>query len=345
MKKKVTMQAIADELKLSKSLVSKALANQSGVSEETKELIRLTAMKLGYRINSSNKSIASSKTGNVVTLIPREDLSDFEYWGKIVRGIEEALSEMHFSMILSGIDISLPTSDGMPTSVSDRKVDGAIILGNIPPAYILAVQSTGIPVVLIDVHYNQLKLDHVLAENYSGGYDAAHYLIDYQHRKIGFVGDISYSYSFTQRFHGFNAAISEFNSRENSGIEAWHFIGSRQNHHTPYSPEELEVALTKPDRPTALVCGNDPIAFDVLQQLEKLNIRCPEDISIIGFDNVQKCDWVTPALTSIDACKDQFGIRAVQMLFRRMDNPEIRSEHTMISTEIIERSSVASLQS
>lgn len=337
------MQTIADELGVSKSLVSKALSNQSGVSEKTKEQIRLTAIKLGYRINSSLQSVPSSKTGNVAAILPREDLQDFEYWGNIVKGIEGELSEKKYSVIVAGIDSSQPTSVGMPSSITDRKVDGALILGQVPLSYILAVQATGIPVVLVDTHHNQLKLDHVLAENFSGGYEATQYLLKKNHRKIGFVGDPSYASSFMQRFNGFNAALHDFNESASVQAEAVHLTATRDHPILPYSPQQLKEALQKPDRPTALVCGNDPVAFDVLQELSTLSIRCPDEISVIGFDNLQKCDWVSPALTSIDASKDLMGVRAAQMLIRRINNPELRSEHTMITTEVVERESVKAL--
>ncbi|NGP44764.1 LacI family transcriptional regulator [Bacillaceae bacterium SIJ1] len=341
MKKKVTMQTIANELGLSKSLVSKALANQTGVSEDTKELIRLTAARLGYRTNSSLKSVPSSKTGNVVVVLPREDLNDFEYWGKIISGIEEKLSEKQYSMILSGIDTSQSTSEGMPSCVSDRRVDGALILGRVPLSYVLAVQATGIPIVLVDTYHNQLKIDHVYAENLSGSYEATQYLLNMNHRKLGFVGDITYAHSFSQRFHGFNIAIQDFNSSANHRAEGFHYIdGAQDEQSLPYCPLQLENALLKHDRPTALVCGNDPIAIHVMQLLDKLAIHCPDDISIVGFDNLQKCKWVHPPLTSIDASKDLMGIRAVEMFLRRIETPELRPEHTMITTEIIERKSV-----
>lgn len=341
--KKVTMQMIADELRLSKSLVSKALANQSGVSEETKERVRLTAMNLGYPINSSNISIISSKTGNVAVLVPRDDLKDFEYWGRIVHGIEKALSGKSFSTILSGIDTAVATSDGMPSCITDRKVDGAIILGAVPLAYILAVQVSGIPVILVDSPHVQMKMDHVLAENYLGGYEATRYLLERGHRKIGFVGDTSYAASFAERHRGFASAVRDFRAERDVEIEAFDFTGDREESVIPYSFGETERRSLKERKLTGLVCGNDPVAFEMLRILESMALSCPQDVSLIGFDNVQKCEWVSPELTSVDACKETMGIRAVQLLFRRMEEAGLRAERIMITTEIVERNSVATI--
>ncbi|WP_309119132.1 substrate-binding domain-containing protein [Paenibacillus sp.] len=342
--KKVTLQMIADQLQISKSLVSKALANQKGVNEETKEKVRLTAMNMGYMINSSALSISASRTGNVAVVVPRSDLKDFEYWGRILHGIEKALSEKSFSMILSGIDPNVATSEGLPSCVTDRKVDGALVLGAVPLAYILAIQVTGIPVVLVDVpHFVQMKLDHVLAENNLGGYDATKYLLDRNHRRIGFVGDVSYASSFAARHAGFLDAVKDFKTEREVEIEAVSFTDARGDSIIPYSLGDADIERIRETGLTGLVCGNDPVAFEVMQSLERVGLSCPQDVSLIGFDNVQKCQWVTPALTSIDACKETMGTRSAEMLFRRMQQTDFRAEHVRITTEIIERESVRSL--
>ncbi|MCD9020369.1 LacI family DNA-binding transcriptional regulator [Cohnella silvisoli] len=344
MAKKITMQQIADELQMSKSLVSKALSNQQGVSEETKERVRLAAIRLGYRVNSSVMNIPASKTGIVAVLLPREDLSDIEYWGEIISNMELELSKQSFSMILSGVDLSLPSSEGIPNCIVDRKVDGALIMGEVPISYILAVQATGIPVILVDSFHYQTKLDHVLAENYSGGYDAARYLLDKGHRKIGFAGDIAYSASFSERYRGYKDAIRDY-SAQNPGaiIEQTDMTSSREGKRIPVSTSQVLSCLEAKNRPSALVCANDPIAILMLQLMERLGLSCPEHVSLIGFDNLRMCEWVSPPLTSVDACKDRMGSRAVQLLFERLNNSESRPEHVMITTSIVERNSVNTL--
>ena len=101
-----------------------------------------------------------------------------------------------------------------------------------------------------------------------------------------------------------------------------------------------EEVLNQEIRPTALVCANDPIAFSVLRLLNKLNLSCPDQISLVGFDNVGQCALLSPPITSIDPCKEQMGIRAVQLLLRRLEEPSQRQEQIRIVTDLVERSSV-----
>lgn len=346
MGKKVTMQMIADELGISKALVSKSLSNQAGVSEETKERIRLAAMRLGYPFNSTLVSVPSSRTGIIALLIPGQDLGDLEYWGEILFAVEKELSKKSFSMIVSAIDNSVPSSRGMPSCIIERKVDGVIIAesGQILSTYIAAVLAAGIPTVMIDPSSIKFKIDYVLADNYYGGYEVARYLLDKGHRKVGFVGDIDYALSFSERYRGFVDAIRDYRiEQKDINIEEFHITSGRGDSYIPLSGAHLEKILRMDNRPTALMCANDPVAFSTLEIIESLGLSCPDDVSIIGFDNVNKCQCLVPALTSVDACKSMLGTRAVQLLIRRMNEPDLRPEYVTLSTQIVERSSVSSI--
>ncbi|MCD4680806.1 MAG: substrate-binding domain-containing protein [Bacteroidales bacterium] len=342
MGKKVSMQSIADELKISKSLVSKALSNKHGVSEETKKNVILTANRLGYKTNSSIMMVPSSENGTIALLVPKEDMTDIEYWGKVIHGVEAELSKNLYSLILSALDTTQPASKGIPSCISDRKVDGAIIVGRVQTTFVHAIYATGIPVVLVDSeNLSNLKLDHVLADNFGGGYEATRYLLENNHQRIGFVGDTSYSLSFRERYRGFTSAgddfIQEFNNKK---IELISISDRRENEIIPFSKVQVVKVLKSKNRPTAFLCANDPIAMIVLKTIEELGIRCPEDVSLIGFDNLNECKWMSPKLTSIDACKTTIGRRAAELMLRRVEHPNRRPECVMIMTQIYKRESV-----
>jgi len=342
--KKATMQAIADELNISKSLVSKALSNKHGVKEETKKKVIQAANRLGYKINSSILKIGSSENGSIALILPREDLKDLEYWGKIIQGVEEELSKSLFSLILAGIDNNQPSSKGLPSCITDRKVDGAIIMGRVEATYVHAISLTGIPVILLDSD-NSSKFDHILADNYDGGFDAVNFLFENNHRKIGFVGDTRYSFSFQERYRGYKGGIDNFLQKTNDQtIALFDITDERENDRIPVSIAQLEKMLhNKQNLPTALICANDPVAMKVLEIMKKYNLNCPKDISIIGFDNLSKDQWIKPQLTSIDASISTMGKRVVELMIRRMENPKGVHEKVMIITKIVKRESVISI--
>lgn len=338
MKDNITMQMIADKLSISKSLVSKALSNRKGVREETRKLIRETAAQMGYRTNSSIMSVSSSKTGNIAVLIPRRDTHDIKYWGKVINGIEEELEKNSFSMIYSGIDVELSANRGIPSCIIDRKVDGVILLGYLPSGYILEIFNMDIPMVHIDPSFDVpgIKLNYVMADNYGGGYDAANYLIKKGHKKLGFVGDINYSISFKERYRGFNDAVE---NTEHENVVARYLIGETDSN-TPFNDNQVKKIINSNDFPDAFFCCNDPIALAVLDIAKGYNLLCPEDISIMGFDNISECELTEPKLTSVDACKTTLGRRAVDLVICKLKEPQRRPEYVFITTSIIERNSV-----
>lgn len=342
--KKITLQVIADELKVSKALVSKALSNDPAVNEGTREKIWQTAEEMGYRIKPVRKKVGDAQTGNIVVLMPRAYLDDIEYWGKVMQGVEAELTNHQFSMILSTIDISLFPKEGLPSSIYDRKADGAIVMGHLPDNYIGMLRSIHFPFVMLDANLLDPSIDHILANNFLGAYQATNHLFAQGHRNIGFVGDPDASWSFRERSRGFREAIRDFNEKNTDDIQATFIAGIGVSgtgmYITGEFSEHLKTHTTSDQALTALFCGNDVVALETLSLLSKWDIRCPEDVSIIGFDDLTLTELMNPKLTTIRVPKNDIGMRAVQMLMRRIENPDVTPEHILMSTQLIERASI-----
>lgn len=167
--KKVTLLTIAEQLNVSKALVSKALSHHPSVSPTTKDVIWKKAEELGYEIRAAKKSVSRANTGNVVMMVPRGYLADSQYWAKVIHGIEEEISKTNFSLIYAGVDMNLPVGEGMPSCIIDRKVDGVFVLGHIPEAYTNILRQWEIPYVLVDSNQQDPEADHVSANNFLGG--------------------------------------------------------------------------------------------------------------------------------------------------------------------------------
>lgn len=345
--KKITLQLIADELGVSKALVSKALSNDPAVNEVTKETIWAKAEEMGYRMKSSRKTIPASRTGNLAVLMPRAYLDDMEYWGKVIHGIEKELANHSFSMILSSIDISLSPKEGLPSSIYEKKVDGAIVMGHLPDSYIEALAATDFPYVMVDANLLESSIDHVLANNFLGAYQATNHLLESGHVKLGFVGDADTSWSFRERSRGFEEAIRDFNRKSSSNASAVTIEGIGVSGTGMYVAAEFAKVLSrfvKADQPvTALFCANDLTAFESLKLLSEWGISCPGNISVIGFDDLTLTEIMSPKLTTVRVPKADIGSRAAQMILRRIENPDVTPEHVLLSTQLIKRASVGTL--
>ena len=334
MAKDVTMDDIAIGLKISKSLVSRALSDSYGVSDEMRNKIKLTAINMGYKFKIKKRE-RFSQTESITIIVERHDLLDSGFWVKIINGIEKELNKKGISVFLSVIEND--DEDTMPLSIRQMKTDGVLILGQIPLKHVISVSTSGLPMVLVDSQYSHLKFDHVMANNYTGAYEATEHLINHGHKRIGFVGAASYSYSFKERLRGFMDCIGSQSSNE---IVSWQITDHFDDFETPFSIKQFKSVIVTQERPTALLCANDISAFKVYEILSEVGLKIPEDVSIIGFDNVPKSEWVSPPLSTVHIPKTDMGERAVDLLIKRIENPDKSLELVLVGTHLVKRESV-----
>lgn len=341
---KVTLQQIADRVGVSKALVSKALANDPAVNDGTRERIWQTAQDMGYRFDKLRKTPVYSRTGNVAVLMPELYLEDSEYWGKIIRGIDNELKNRDFSMMLSGIPIGLDPQEGLPSSIQEAKVDGALLLGHMPESYKQALEERKLPFVLVDSDDQTGSHDHVLANNYLGGLLAGKRLLAARHHKLAYIGDVETAWSFRERYRGLEAAAADERAEKADpeiGVLQIRGMGvsGTGNYVQPSFSYNLRKAVME-ERVTGFFCGNDRLAVETLRILAEWGFTCPRDYSLIGFDDLSIAGLMIPQLTTIQAPKEQMGAKAARCMLERIATPDKLAEHVELATELINRESV-----
>ncbi|QHW35089.1 LacI family transcriptional regulator [Paenibacillus rhizovicinus] len=348
---KVTLQSIADKLNVSKALVSKALSNDPAVNEVTREVIWKTAEEVGYRIKSAKKSGTPTGSGNLALLMPRAYLDDPEYWGKIIKGIDKELESQSYSLLLSGLDVAVRINEGMPSSITENKVEGAIVLGQLPDVYTDQLKKKKLPFVLVDPSAQDPDIDMVLANNYQGAYQAANLLLAEGHRRLAFVGDADTTWSFAERFRGFGDAVQAFNAKRGDAANAASLVvvegmgvSGTGMYTKPSFPEELQRRLTGDQPVTAMFCANDLIAIDSLAHFAGWGLECPRDVSVVSFDNLSLAELKEPQLTTVNVPMEEIGVKAAQLILERIAEPGKLPELVMISTTLVQRNSTQARQ-
>ncbi|WEK53115.1 MAG: LacI family DNA-binding transcriptional regulator [Candidatus Cohnella colombiensis] len=337
---KITLQVIADQLKVSKTLVSRALLGKYGVSDEMRKNILRTAIELGYPLPAKTKGSAADLTRNIAIVIPRSFLSDLSYWGAVLSALEAELQQEGYCMILAPVGPEIEEAE-LPTSIKERKVDGVFLLGNVADSLNVQIINTGLPVVMVDGHSSHdLKIDHVLADNFNGMADMTTYVLQAGHRRVAYIGDPAFSLSFAERLRGFQFAVNHFANEQNvinttviSDISGEHNINNLE--------QALNILLSAPIKPTAVLCANDSIAINLLLALKSRGLKCPEDISVTGFDNINSSEPY--ALASVDAGKQDIAAHAVQLLMQRMHHRQRRPCTLYVTTELVDRRSIAKI--
>jgi LacI family transcriptional regulator len=333
MKKKVTMQDIADQLNISKNSVSQALRGKEGVSEETRERIKRVAEEMGYQYPGARKQKKQGKTGNIGLIASDLTFSFKNFFGEIYLSIEKEVVKRGMNLHIQSINREQKEHLILPSFIENKMVDGILILSQISTEYINKVISTGIPTVLVDHHHPNINADAVLTNNRFGAYLAVQHLIELNHRDIAFVGNVEYSPSYEERYEGYLLALREYD------------IEPKEEFIFKKAEEKEEVILQYIQQlkrqPTAWFCVNDGLGFLVNSCLRQQGIQVPEQASICSYDNGQLSKISTPKTTTVDIDLELYGRRAVELLFWRMENKNEPFQEILLSSKLIKRESTA----
>ncbi|MDO3412572.1 LacI family DNA-binding transcriptional regulator [Saccharibacillus sp. CPCC 101409] len=355
MAKKVTMQQIADQLGVSKFVVSKALSGKGGVSEATRERVIRAASQLGYFTQPRGYGQAARRIPDpartrdpgrqsVLVLMPnvRFQTPESLYWGRILNGVTEALEEQGLGIVI----VSEQRIDAVTSVLNPDGILGLIGIGEISTPLLLDVHRLGLPTVLIDHEDPLVPADTVFAGNVDASMRLTNHLIGCGHRRLHFLGSAGFSRSFRDRWSGFRAALESRGLRVQGGSDPMNHLAGIDG--AAYEPE-LRQWLAKRRRqhalPTALVCANDDVALVAARSLASLGLRVPEDVSLTGFDNIDAAGGTadSPALTTVHVPKEAMGRRAALRLLERIRDPKAPLEKILLSSDLVLRSSVAEL--
>ncbi|RNA66639.1 LacI family DNA-binding transcriptional regulator [Alteribacter keqinensis] len=332
MGKRVTMQDIADKLKISKNSVSQALSGKPGVSEATRKKIQQTAKSLGYRYSGAKVNTnGGHSAGNIALIASEFAFSLKSFFGEIYLAIDKEVKKRGMNLHVHSIDDVTRDNLVLPEDVENNSVSGIIVLSHISTDYINKIIDLGIPTVMIDHHHPFNHADAILINNRFAAYKAVHHLIELGHQNIGFVGNVDYSPSYLERWEGYLLALKD------NDIEAKKELMVTD---VAENGDSINNALNQINElPTAWFCTNDGYGFLILTSLQTRGLRVPKDASVCSFDNGQLSRISTPTTTTMNVDLTLYGKRAIEQLFWRMDNPAEPFQETLIDSNIIIRDS------
>lgn len=333
MKKKVTMQDIADRLNISKNSVSQALTGKPGVSEETRLMVQRAAEELGYTYsNNRNSQRLDEKKGINIALIASDYAFSLKsFFGEIYLSVEKEVRARGWNLLIESIDQDSKEKLILPSLLSNHQIDGILILSHISTNYITKIINTGIPTVLIDHHSPYLQADAILTNNRFGAFKAVEHLIQLGHQSIAFVGDTEVSPSYQERLEGYMLALKKH------GIEPDQALLFTNAEETQEEIARFFDSLSY--KPTAWFCVNDGHGFLVQSVLQQKGFKVPEDISICSFDNGQLSQIATPKITTVDIDLNYYGKKAVEQLNWRINHKDEPIHEILLPTTLIVRES------
>lgn len=326
----VTIFDVAREANVSYSTVSRVI-NNKGVSTDKRERVLRVMAELGYVANLQARSLAGGKS-NIIGLLVHS--LTVEYFGEIARGVDEELAARQYDLMLYTTHRRKGRESAYVTRLTRNLVDGLLlVLPRNAGAYLETLRHRGFPYVLVDHQGLGFDVPSVGATNWQGGYDGTRYLIELGHRRIGFItGDMALGCA-RDRLVGYQQALREAGLPLDAAlVREGDFLQPRA---FTCANELLDLA----EPPTAIFASNDVSAFGVMEAVRNRGLRLPDDISVLGFDDIPQAAQVHPELTTVRQPLAEMGRTAVQLLFSYIEAPDAGVRRIELPTALSIRAS------
>lgn len=331
LKDKLTINDIAKLAGVSKGAVSYVLNNKPGVSEEVRERVLRIIEEYGYKPNKLAQALAGKRTNFVALVIP--DISDV-FYAKIVKGVERTLTKNGYFLNLYSTHANPEKEQEVFDFLNTGFVEGVIIMAyHLEKNFIEEIIDLKIPFVFIDYPYEDNKIYSVAVDNEEGGFKATEYLISLGHRKIAFIHGSKEAWDSEFRFRGYLKALEKYDIPFNEKLV------SRGDFTKEGGYKAVKELLSTSEKFTAIFCANDHMAFGAIRALKEEGLRVPEDVSVIGFDNIEASALSNPPLTTIMQPIYQLGEVSAKILLRLLSGENLETKRYLLKTQLIERKS------
>ncbi|MDX7986279.1 ribose operon transcriptional repressor RbsR [Xenorhabdus sp. 12] len=329
-----TMKDVARLAGVSTSTVSHVINNNRYVSDRVKNKVNAAIEELNYAPSALARSLKIKQTKTIGMLVTTSDNS---FYSEVVRGVERSCYERGYSLILCNTEGSASRMIRSMETLLQRRVDGLLIMCS--EAHRLSDDVFRryplVPMVIMDWSPFESSNDIIKDNSLQGGEMATNYLIGRGFRKIACITGPKDKTLACLRLAGYRKAMQDAGLDIPAGYEIYsdfEFAGGLSS---------MQQLLQLPEPPEAVFAGNDAMAIGAYQALYQAGLSVPDDISIIGYDDIAITSYLIPPLTTIHQPKDELGKLAIDSLLYRMGNPESEPKELVLTPKLIERSSVA----
>lgn len=326
-----TIVEVAEKARVSPSTVSHVVNNTRFVSESVRQRVQEAMHELGYRPNSLARSLRRGETQTMGLILPD---SANPYFAEIGHAIEAAAFEREFSIVLCNTENDQNKERLYTEVLENKQVDGIIFVaaGHQTDALRELIQNK-MPVVLVDRDLPGVEVNTVLSDNLLGGRLATQHLIDLKHTRIGCVTGPSNITPSSKRVAGYRAALTGADIPVNENLIV------RGDFHPESGRRAATHLLELPDHPTAIFACNDLMAVGVLRAAMELGYRVPEELAVVGYDDIELASYTTPPLTTIQQPKAEIGRATVEILVNRIRDKKSPHQHLSLPVSLVVRGS------
>lgn len=324
-----TIKDVAKEAGVATSTASYALNGVPKVSEETRQKVIKAAKKLNYVPNASARSLKLQRTETIGVF-----LNDFSgpLYSELLRGINKATAIKGYDLI--AFSIYGKGESTVLKFLEEKRVDGAILLcTSVSDDLIIRAAADGFPIVVLD---RELKADNVysvLLNNEDGMYGAVEHLIKLGHRKIACITGPENTYDADKRLIGYKKALIDYNYPIDNDL----IINGNFEESSGYQAVKLLLAYNMDI--DAITAANDEMAIGAIRAIKESGLKIPQDISVVGFDDIQLAEYISPSLTTVNHPKYEWGEIATRILLQAIEGEKTNVDTIMLPSRLVVRKS------
>ncbi|RME99784.1 MAG: LacI family transcriptional regulator [Chloroflexi bacterium] len=330
----VTMRDVAEKAGVSVTSVSHVINQTRPVSEELRQRIQATMEELGYQPNALARSLRRKQTHSIGVIVPD---SANPFFAEVARGIEATLFKQKYTVILGNSDGDLARELLYTNTLIEKQVDGIVFVavGQSGLEHSQLVRNMRMPLMVVDRDVPGLSVDSVLTDNTLGGRLAAEHLLSLGHRRVGCITGPSDLTPSADRVTGCRQALAA----ANIPLPESHILKGDFQFQSGYEAARRMLSAAEP--PTAIFACNDLMAVGAVSAAIERGLRVPQDISVVGYDDVPLASYTNPPLTTVAQPSYEMGQLAAEMLLQRISNREMPIRRMQLHPRLVVRQSTA----
>jgi len=327
--KYITLRTVAEKAKVSVNTASRAINNKPDINLKTKKRILQIAKELGYIRNAAAVALRTKKTRTIGVVIA--DNSN-PFYANVLNGMEEATREKNYHIILANTQRDYKKEEEAINLLLNKRVDGLLIA----PVQdkdddIKKLIEANIPFVIVGRDFENIELDAIYNDEVKGGFLATEYLIKKGHKRITLINGFLYKSPAKGRLEGYKNALKKYGIPFDDALVTVGDIDVKDGY------ERTRQLFGKGLNFTAIFAYNDIVAFGTMQAIKEKGLRIPEDIGLVGYDDIPFSSLINPPLTTIRLKKQDLGIESVKLLLSRINGKRKKIKKIMLDVEIIVR--------
>jgi len=327
--KYITLRMVAEKAGVSVNTASRAINNKPDINIETKKLVIKIAKELGYIRNAAAVALRTKKTGTIGVVI--EDNRN-PFYAEVLNGMEVAAREKNYHIILTNTQRDYNKEEEAINLLLAKRVDGLLIT----PVQgrdddIKKLIDANIPFVVVGRDFENIELDAVYNDEVKGGFLATEYLIKKGHKRIALIDGFLYKSPAKGRLEGYKKALKEYGIPWDDSLISVGDISMEDGY------KRTKQMLEKNLDFTAMFAYNDMMAFGAMQAIKEKGLKIPEDIGLVGYDDIPFSSLISPPLTTIRLKKQDLGVESVKLLLSRINANRKKAKKIMLDVELVIR--------